>query len=55
MAWQRVLEAAGGHSFFRPFFDKAKARGWQACEVESGHDVMLDRPDELTRLLVQSI
>lgn len=46
---------AGGQSFFRPFYDKAKARGWEACEVDSGHDVMLDRPDELTTLLLQSL
>ncbi len=46
---------AGGQSFFRPFYEKARARGWRACEIDSGHDVMLDRPEELTALLLDSL
>jgi pimeloyl-ACP methyl ester carboxylesterase len=37
---------------FPPFYEKAKARGWNAITMSCGHDVMLDRPDELTRMLV---
>jgi pimeloyl-ACP methyl ester carboxylesterase len=37
---------------FPPFYEKAKARGWKTITVPCGHDVMLDRPDELTRILV---
>lgn len=46
---------AGGQSFFRPFYDKAQARGWRTCEIDCGHDVMLDRPDAVTRLLLDSL
>jgi len=37
---------------FPPFYEKAKARGWKTHTVPCGHDVMLDIPEELTRLLV---
>lgn len=37
---------------FPPFYEKAQARGWKAITVPCGHDVMLDRPDELTKILV---
>jgi pimeloyl-ACP methyl ester carboxylesterase len=37
---------------FPQFYDKAKAKGWKSITVESGHDVMLDRPEELTELLL---
>jgi pimeloyl-ACP methyl ester carboxylesterase len=46
---------AGGESFFRPFYEKAKARGWRAYELDSGHDVMLDCPDQLTTLLLENL
>jgi pimeloyl-ACP methyl ester carboxylesterase len=37
---------------FPPFYEKAKIRGWKTLTVPCGHDVMLDVPDELTRILV---
>jgi pimeloyl-ACP methyl ester carboxylesterase len=37
---------------FPPFYEKAKARGWKTLTVPCGHDVMLDLPDELMRILV---
>jgi len=37
---------------FPPFYEKAKARGWKTLTLPCGHDVMLDRPDELTRILL---
>jgi pimeloyl-ACP methyl ester carboxylesterase len=43
---------AGGQSPFRPFYEKAKARGWMTSEIDCGHDVMLDRPDAVTALLL---
>lgn len=36
---------------FRAFHDLAQTRGWRTHTVASGHDVMLDRPDEVVRLL----
>jgi len=46
---------AGYESPFYPFYEKAKARGWNTCEIDCGHDVMLDRPDELTNMLLESL
>ena len=39
---------------FPPFYEKAKARGWKTTTVPCGHDVMLDLPDELTRILLDA-
>jgi len=43
-----------------PFFDAAmeaarKDASWKTYEVDSGHDVMIDKPDELTALLERSV
>jgi pimeloyl-ACP methyl ester carboxylesterase len=46
---------AGEQSPFRQFYDKAVARGWKTSEIDSGHDVMLDRPEAVTTLLLGSI
>jgi pimeloyl-ACP methyl ester carboxylesterase len=46
---------AGRQSPFHGFYEKAKARGWKTTEVDCGHDVMLDRPDAVTELLISSI
>jgi pimeloyl-ACP methyl ester carboxylesterase len=43
---------AGGQSPFRPFYEKALARGWTASEIAGGHDLMLDQPDAVTQLLL---
>jgi len=37
---------------FPPFYAKAKAKGWKTSTLDCGHDVMLDKPEELTRLLL---
>jgi pimeloyl-ACP methyl ester carboxylesterase len=37
---------------FKPFYERAKAEGWEAHALPCGHDVMLDLPDELTEILV---
>jgi hypothetical protein len=39
---------------FPPFYEKAKARGWNTITVPCGHDVMLDLPDDLTKILVDA-
>ncbi|MGD8322802.1 MAG: alpha/beta fold hydrolase [Gammaproteobacteria bacterium] len=36
---------------FPPFLEKARASGWSTHEVSCGHDVMVDEPEELSRLL----
>ena len=46
---------AGYESPFHPFYEKAKARGWSTHEVDCGHDLMLDRPADTTRLLLASL
>lgn len=43
---------AGGQSPFQPFYARARSRGWHTSEIDCGHDVMLDRPQELTQLLL---
>jgi len=45
---------AGGESPFRRFRAKAEALGWKTSDMDCGHDVMLDRPDELAALLHES-
>jgi len=39
---------------FTGFYESAKARGWSTREIACGHDVMLDRPEELTAALLQA-
>jgi hypothetical protein len=39
---------------FPPFYEKAKAKGWKTLTIGCGHDVMLDRPEELTSLLLDA-
>lgn len=46
---------AGHQSPFYPFYEKAKSRGWQTSEMACGHDAMLDQPDALTTLLLNSL
>ncbi len=46
---------AGNQSPFRPFYETAKARGWTTHEMDCGHEVMLDRPADVTRVLLESL
>src|SRR4030095_12865445 len=39
---------------FPPFSAKAIAKGWKTLTIGCGHNVMLDRPEELTRLLLDA-
>jgi len=47
-----ILATAWAPSPFPQFYEKAKAKGWKTLKIESGHDVMLDLPEELTRELL---
>ncbi len=38
---------------FPALHERAKAKGWKTRTISCGHDVMLDRPDELTALLLE--
>ena len=39
---------------FPPFYEKAKAKGWKTITVPCGHDVMLDLPEQLTKVLLDA-
>jgi len=47
-----LLAADWNPSPFSQFFGNAKDRGWKTLTFACGHDVMLDRPEELTRELL---
>jgi len=47
-----ILANGWNDSPFPFFYERAKARGWKTLSVPCGHDVMLDRPEELTRALL---
>jgi pimeloyl-ACP methyl ester carboxylesterase len=47
-----ILATGWGPSPFLQFYHKAKARGWKTLTLTCGHDVMLDRPEELTQELL---
>jgi len=44
-----------GSSPFPPFYKKAKAKGWKTRTLSCGHDVMLDLPEELTKVLLHEL
>jgi pimeloyl-ACP methyl ester carboxylesterase len=46
-----ILAAGWQGSPFSQFHEKARARGWNTSVMDCGHDVMLDRPAELTKFL----
>jgi hypothetical protein len=37
---------------FPPFYEKTKAKGWKTLTIGCGHDVMLDKPEEVAGLLL---
>lgn len=47
-----ILATGWQDSPFRPFFEKARQNGWKTRTMECGHDIMLDMPEELTRVLL---
>jgi pimeloyl-ACP methyl ester carboxylesterase len=50
-----ILATRFGDSPFRPFYERAQTNGWKTLTVPCGHDVMLDEPEELTKLLLNSV
>ena len=48
-----ILATGWDNSPFRAAHERAKAKGWQTRTVPCGHEVMLDRPGELTDLLLE--
>lgn len=39
---------------FPPFLEKARRKGWKTHEIDCGHDVMVDEPEALSRLLLEA-
>jgi pimeloyl-ACP methyl ester carboxylesterase len=47
-----VLATGWEGSPFLQFHERAVAAGWRTYELDGGHDLMLDRPEETTRILL---
>jgi hypothetical protein len=47
-----ILASGWSPSPFPQFHEKAKAKGWESITIDCGHDVMLDRPEELAEHLL---
>lgn len=47
-----ILASGWSPSPFPQFYEKAEAKGWKTLAIDCGHDVMLDRPEELARVLL---
>ena len=39
---------------FPQFFEKARSKGWKVLTIDTGHDVMLDSPEDVTRMLLDA-
>ncbi len=49
-----VLATDYPESPFRHFHELAKKKGWHTVTIDCGHDVMLDRPGDLVRILLDA-
>jgi pimeloyl-ACP methyl ester carboxylesterase len=47
-----ILANGWSPSPFPPFYELARAKGWNTLTINCGHDVMLDEPEELTAQLL---
>ena len=47
-----ILATGYKDSPFPPSCERAKAKGWKTLSIPCGHDVMLDKPEELTSALL---
>ena len=47
-----ILATGWEHSPFPQFYQKAKARGWKTLTIDCGHDVMVDKHEELLQILL---
>lgn len=50
-----ILASDFPDSPFQAFCERARERGWKVLGIASGHDAPLDKPDEVTRMLLDSI
>jgi len=48
-----ILATGWDNSPFRDSHERAKAKGWKTRTIACGHEVMLDRPIELTDMLLE--
>jgi pimeloyl-ACP methyl ester carboxylesterase len=48
-----ILATGWDESPFMKFHDRAQAMGWTTTCLNSGHDVMLDQPEQLTGILLR--
>ena len=48
-----ALGLTGESGRFLAHYERAKALGWHTSTIACGHDVMLDEPEELVRLLLE--
>jgi hypothetical protein len=48
-----ILATDWSGSPFPQFRDRATVNGWHTVDMHCGHDVMLDRPEELVRALAE--
>ena len=46
-----ILATGYEHSPFPPFHEIATRQGWKTLTIDCGHDVMLDKPNELVAML----
>jgi len=47
-----ILATGWSPSPFPQFYEKARTRGWSTLTMNCGHDVMLDRPEEVAQILL---
>lgn len=47
-----ILATDWDHSPFHQFYEKAKAKGWKTLTIRCGHDVQLDKQEELLEVLL---
>jgi pimeloyl-ACP methyl ester carboxylesterase len=50
-----ILADGWSDSPFPQYCQRAKAKGWRTLSISCGHDVMLDRPEELTSVLLAGV
>lgn len=47
-----ILATGWNDSPFPKFYERAQKKGWNLLSVKCGHDVMLDKPKKLTKILL---
>jgi pimeloyl-ACP methyl ester carboxylesterase len=48
-----ILATGWDHSPFLQFYEKAKAKSWKTMTMPCGHDIHLDKPEELLEVLLR--